>query len=118
LKKVARICLMLFFTFTLLLSGWKLWQINSGYREGSNSYEALEQYVSYTTTVLEETVQDSTAITEKPNVSRWPQVDFEHLRAINPDVMGWICIEGTNINYPIVQGTDNDYYLTHLFDGT
>ena len=31
--------------------------------------------------------------------------------------MGWITIEGTNINYPIVKGTDNDFYLNHDFNG-
>ena len=30
-----------------------------------------------------------------------------------PDFKGWIEIEGTNINYPLMQGTDNDYYMTH-----
>lgn len=122
MKKNVRICLILFFTFTLLLSGWKLWQINSGYREGHSSYKALEQYVSFEETLEEPTLPDpmysSTAPTQMPDVSHWPQVDFIQLSEINPDVVGWICIDGTNINYPIVQGGDNDYYLTHLFDGS
>ncbi len=50
--------------------------------------------------------------------------DLEKMRAglaslaqINPDVYGWISIEGTEINYPLVQGTDNDYYLDHAYTG-
>ncbi len=35
----------------------------------------------------------------------------------NPDLYGWISIEGTNINYPLVQGDDNDYYLDHAYTG-
>lgn len=39
------------------------------------------------------------------------------LAQINPDIYGWISIAGTSINYPIVQGEDNDYYLDHAYTG-
>lgn len=44
-------------------------------------------------------------------------LDFEKLKEINPDVIGWIYIPGTQINYPIVQGTDNEKYLHTGLDG-
>lgn len=34
----------------------------------------------------------------------------------NPDYIAWIRIPGTSINYPVLQGQDNDYYLTHSFE--
>ena len=46
------------------------------------------------------------------------EVDFNELLKKNPDTVGWIEVKGTNINYPIVQTTDNSYYLTHAFDKT
>lgn len=44
-------------------------------------------------------------------------VDWDALWAINPDTVAWVYIPGTNINYPVVQGSDNEYYLTHDFEG-
>lgn len=46
------------------------------------------------------------------------EVDFKNLLSKNSDTVGWIQVKGTNINYPIVQTTDNDYYLSHAFDKT
>lgn len=44
-------------------------------------------------------------------------VDFTSLLAENEDVVGWLYCEDTNINYPVVQGTDNDHYLHHAYNG-
>lgn len=43
-------------------------------------------------------------------------VDFTNLLSINSDTKGWIQVNGTNINYPFVQTTDNDYYLKKDFN--
>lgn len=39
----------------------------------------------------------------------------EELKSINSDYKMWIQVENTNINYPVVQSSDNDYYLKHNF---
>lgn len=44
--------------------------------------------------------------------------DFETIWLTCPDVVGWVTIEGTKIDYPIVRGEDNDFYLDHLPDKT
>jgi len=43
-------------------------------------------------------------------------LDLEMLQ-INPDYIGWLRIDGTNIDYPVVRGTDNDKYLNTSFSG-
>ena len=43
-------------------------------------------------------------------------VNFSDLLAQNSDTAGWIQVNGTNINYPFVQSSDNSFYLTHSFD--
>ena len=46
------------------------------------------------------------------------EVDFEALRKVNPDVIGWIYCPDTVINYPVMHGETNDTYLHHSYDGT
>ena len=36
---------------------------------------------------------------------------FEKLKEINNDTVGWLTVNNTKIDYPVVQSTDNDYYL-------
>lgn len=43
-------------------------------------------------------------------------LDWKALKKVNPDVQGWLYQKGTVINYPVVQGTDNDTYLHTRFD--
>lgn len=43
------------------------------------------------------------------------QLQIEELQKENKDIVGWLEIVGTNINYPVLQGEDNDYYLTHNY---
>lgn len=43
-------------------------------------------------------------------------VDFSELKKKNSDTVGFIKVNGTNVNYPIVQAKDNSYYLKHAFD--
>lgn len=44
-------------------------------------------------------------------------LNLRDLRAVNPQVAGWIYIPDTKVNYPILHGEDNDYYLTHTWEG-
>lgn len=42
-------------------------------------------------------------------------IQLEELQKENEEIIGWLEIEGTNINYPVLQTSDNDYYLTHNY---
>ena len=48
---------------------------------------------------------------ELPEGGGAPVVDWDALLAVNGDVVGWICVPGTVINYPVYQGDDNTEYL-------
>ena len=62
---------------------------------------------------------------EKPNTPYWNfikmkliDVNFDSLKKTNSDTVSWLFVGGTNVNYPVVQTSDNDYYLNHSFDKT
>lgn len=46
-----------------------------------------------------------------------PNIDFAALKEVNEDVVGWIYIPGTNVNYVVAQGDSNDTYLRKLISG-
>lgn len=66
--------------------------------------------------VTPETAQKTTSEGEGAAPYQSP-IDFAALREINPDIVGWIYLEGTVIDYPIVQGDDNESYLHMTFQG-
>ncbi len=62
--------------------------------------------------ILENITIDETQITETKTER---MLQLEELKKENNEIIGWLEIEGTNVNYPVLQGTDNDFYLTHNY---
>lgn len=88
-----------------LFAAVKLGLLLLEYYKGNQEYRQIEESV-----VSIEEYMDS-----EDDVEREFFVDFDKLRKINPDVVGWIHIDKLDISYPIVQGEDNDFYLSHTF---
>ncbi len=83
------ICFIALMLFLLLFAGYARW-------DSQQVYTAADpiQFLQY-----------------KPSPPE--MVPFEELQEINPDALGWLTIYDTNIDYPVVIGEDNEYYLNH-----
>lgn len=102
-KKLFRFILFLICLGTLVFSSYKIikWYINN------KQTEAIAKEIKE--------IAGST-IVEDENDNESVKVDFNKLLKENYETVAWINIPGTDIDYPVVQHSDNDYYLYHSFD--
>ena len=109
------ICLFIIFSS---LSNIKLWS-----KENRKTNKQLE-LINETITIKEKkdnknTIIINTNINKSKNDSyKLIDVNISKLKKINSNTIGWIKINGTSINYPFLQTTNNTYYLDHTFDKT
>lgn len=97
---------------------------STGVKEGQNdtvqqnSSQNISQNIAQNTAQSPETESTPAGTTEAAlQEAQQVYVDFATLKEMNPDAIAWITMYGTDINYPVVQGEDNDYYLHHTFNG-
>lgn len=73
------------------------------YQKGNEIYESAQEFV---TEDIPDTAKEDFII----------QIDFARLKELNKDIIGWIRISGTIIDYPLVDSKDNSFYLNHSYD--
>lgn len=100
---ILAVCLMMLgFSASVLFGIWCM------YQEGVSEYKGLQEFAK------EETETDDTGAVKKKDKAA---VDFEALKEINGDIVAWVRCKELGVDYPVVQGKDNSYYLTHTFSG-
>lgn len=122
----------------LVYAGYKLVRIYMDYKVGTDEYAAIEDQIVRSDAAQESTEGFEADVMDENNTmgDNWGDtvldentsgkvfekmenpIDFTSLEAINSDVIGWIEMEAIDISYPVVQGTDNNYYLHRTIQKT
>ena len=119
--------IVVFLLFFLIVFAFSAYQIYSWHKDNKEIETISDDVVKDTKVKEKEDTENTENVNPPEDISNdyWDyikmnllEVDFNELLKKNPDTVGWIQVKGTNINYPIVQTTDNSYYLTHAFDKT
>ena len=106
-----------------------LWHMQSEYKESDRFYQKLEDRALKKDAGSQHSKQNeqNEQIVQKAEDSEKQasaadaaslEVDFDALKQVNGDIIGWILFDNNGISYPVLQGKDNEEYLYRLADGT
>ena len=97
-----------------IYAAYNLYHIYTEYTNGTDEYNHIAQMA----VTEREPDKDGVDMVEGESLKAPMDIDFASLKSVNEDVIGWIYVEALpDINYPIVQGEDNDTYLHMTYEG-
>ena len=103
-----------------------LWHMQSEYKESDRFYQKLEDRALKKDAGSQHSKQNEQIVQKAEDSEKQAsaadaaslEIDFDALKQVNGDIIGWILFDNNGISYPILQGKDNEKYLYRLADGT
>ena len=111
MKKVIKIILLVICLCVFIFSAYNIYK----YLSEENANKKLNNELMEKPII--ETANDNNDNTQENEDILPISVDFSVLKQENEDIVGWLYLEDSPINYPVVQSYDNDYYLRRLVNG-
>ena len=96
-----------------LYSGFSLVKYLYTYYEASKSLKEVQTIYQTTLATIEEQPEEIQTTDDVMTYTIRPQ--FQDLQAVNKNIIGWVSVDGTKLNNPILQTDNNDFYLNHNF---
>lgn len=117
IEKYALYIIIAFSILSTTLIGMHLFTTIKSYDNTTKEIENINTYrnISSDDSNKEISVMNDNDTSSKTSNDNTMEMDFTKLKEINSDLEGWIKVENTNIDYPFVKTSDNDYYLNHSF---
>ncbi len=79
------------------------------------SGESFEDAVTFLPDSTPVIIEDEAEVEKDAYAEQLTATDLDAVKMQNEDIIAWIVIPGTELSYPVAQGEDNSYYLTHSF---
>ncbi|MGN4126483.1 class B sortase [Lysinibacillus sphaericus] len=113
-KKISKLLTFLYLAI-FLYSGFVLAKYVYTYYETSKSLKEVQSIYEETLETIEKQADVSSTSTEDLMMKYTVRPQFNELLAVNDRMVGWISVDNTKLNNPILQADDNDFYLNHNF---
>lgn len=115
MKKWTSKLVSLVYLAVFLYSGFALVKYLYTYYEASKSLQEVQAIYETTLATIEEEAEVAITTAEELLSKYTIRPQFEDLQAVNDNIVGWVTVEGTKLNNPILQTDNNDFYLDHNF---
>ena len=115
-SEILNVCCLIIILLVMLSFGYVFYNNYSSMKKDDDIKKTVNNVIENTNPEeIIANIEKNNIIENKPKL-KIINDDIASLLTINPDTIGWLKVNNTNIDYPVVQAINNEYYLKHNFN--